>query len=106
MSFFLQTELAWNVSGFHSTLWLLRKLKTTKALSSGPIFQFGCPDPGLRVSAPPVSVCNLFWKIFLLQCHRHPQAEENQVMHTEKALQHSWKISQIFKSLRARAAAC
>lgn len=72
MSFFLQTELAWNVSGFHSTLWLLRKLKTTKALSSCPIFQFGCPNPGFLVTAPPVSICNLFFKIFLLLGHQPP----------------------------------
>lgn len=84
MSFFLQTELAWSGSGFHSILWLLRKLKTTKALSSGPIFQFGCPNPRLLVSAPPVSICNLFFKIFLLLCHHHPQPKENKVTYIKR----------------------
>ena len=76
MSFFLQTELAWNTAGFHLTPWLLRKLKTTKAPSRGPIFQSGCPNPGFLLSAPPASAGNLFLKIFLLLCRYHPQPRE------------------------------
>ena len=72
MSSFLQTELVWNISRFHFTPRFLRKLKTTKTPASGPIFQSGCPEPRFLVSTPPVSVCNLFFKIVPLSCHCHP----------------------------------